>query len=140
MPLEIDVDTTFEQFVAEYRLPVEHDRTREMYKESVGAARVFATLSVPACPAWCVLPDGHAYEFDGGPKPDFYRRHRSRGDDGPQVQQLENNRAGERIEFEAAEITAAGAPDEFSSAGARDMASQFIAAADLLDTISGALA
>jgi hypothetical protein len=140
MPLDIDIDTTFEQFVAEYRLPTEDARTREMYEDSVNAAKVFATLSVPACPAWCVLPEGHAYEFDAGAAVDFYRWHASRDDNGPQVRQIETNHAGERIEFQAPEIIADGAPDEFSSEGARGIAAQFITAADLLDTISGALA
>jgi hypothetical protein len=140
MPLEIEVSTTFEQFIAEWNLKSEHPRTREMYEESISAAKVLASLSLPACPAWCGRPEGHGYEFDGGRSADFLRRHASRDDNGPQVQQMEHNYAGERIAYDSAEIGVTVGLESFSAEGARALAAQLAAAADLLDAINGAQA
>ncbi|HEX3823448.1 MAG TPA: hypothetical protein VHV79_03155 [Mycobacteriales bacterium] len=98
-----------------------------------------AMFPPPACPAWCGLPNGHSYdrvEHDG----EMTRHHNSAPEAFAAVWDVEQNRHGEiggevfGIEISAECIKS---ESELTSDQARALASELVAAADLLDEITG---
>ncbi|HWC35826.1 MAG TPA: hypothetical protein VG650_13495 [Mycobacteriales bacterium] len=142
MPLEIQPDATFEEFVALYAFPPDHPRTRELYAAAQEAAMVYATMTLPPCPSWCGLPTAHDCDVEPGTRtPAFFRFHSTSPDHTlVRIMCLENIE-GDDVETGAPFIdlpVVSPADDGFAAGDARRIAAELLDAADLLDEITGA--
>lgn len=132
------VPATFKQYAELHNLPADHgnlDGWRKVYQHEV-FAETHAPATIPPCPSWCVDLDGHGYDAtDGtGAELTFERFHHAPVGALLLVDALERNRYG------TVTVTVpSGYLDErpdVDAAGARALAADLLASADLLDVIT----
>jgi hypothetical protein len=137
----INVPSTFEQYMAEHKIPADHpnlDDWREVYAHQVIVEQ--NAPAVPPCPSWCTSPDGHDYDcVDGGEVADltYFRNHVVMQRPHLLVDATEHNRNGV-VTMDAASICVASNRDDLDAEQARAFAAELLEAADLLDRVNGA--
>lgn len=133
------VPATFDDYMAKLNITADHgnlDGWRKVYEHEL-YAEAHAPAVIPACPSWCVDPDGHDYDStDGaGEQLTFHRFHHAPVGPLLSVDALEHNHDG-TVTMDAPSVHLDERP-EVGASGARALAADLLAAADLLDSITG---
>lgn len=122
---------TFEQFATAHAVPADRlDVARALWTQE-RAADASRPSTVPPCPPWCALPDGHPYDSYSGPADDVtHTRLHHRPVGMADVHAAEHHTAGV-VELTATEITC-GKSETLSAAEALILAADLQRAVDVL--------
>lgn len=94
---------------------------------------------IPPCPSWCALGAGHQYDSyaaDGAGQPYVHTRFHEAYIGRATVGTLESNKAG-RVTVGPASVMMTDRIEDITAEQAREVASDLLLAADLLDSITG---
>lgn len=132
------IPETFEQFAAQQGWgpnSLHHDGARRLWEQEQTAQRTYPG-TIPPCPSWCELPAGHAYESyspDGSGGVIHDRMHRATLG-AVHVLSNERSEAGQ-VEVDYPDITVSSSEEGMTAERAREVASDLLLAADLLDSL-----
>jgi hypothetical protein len=132
------VPSTFADYMREHDIPADHPNLegwRVLWQRDQQAEQQKPT-TIPPCPAWCRLPEGHDYsEVDGfRDELTFERQHVAFEGKAADVQATEHNRSGE-VTVDALEIYLDLRDDSYPPSVVRALAAELVEAADLLERL-----
>jgi hypothetical protein len=130
---------TFADYMREHDIPVDHpnvDGWHKVWQRDQQAEQQKPT-TIPPCPVWCRLAEGHDYsEVDGfGEDLTFERQHVAFQGKVADVQATEHNRAGE-VTVDAPVIFLDVRGDAYPVDVVRAMAAELVEAADVLERLT----
>lgn len=137
-PTSGTIAPTFREYLTQHNIPADAEHLGQwhnIYEQELFTAE-HAPKVIPPCPSWCSEPTGHDYTCTDGSGADlaFERFHCSPVGAVLMVDALERNHYG-TVTLGAPSVHLDERPD-VDAAGARALAADLLAAADLLDRIA----
>lgn len=134
------IPETFEEYAAELGLDNPDDprrgEARARWEAERTAVETYPDV-IPPCPSWCALPAGHGYDSYDTDGRTHYRFHTApEGGPGPLVESMESYNDG-AVTLTDPKVDVMQKTEALTAEEARSNAAQLLAAADLLDSITG---